>query len=183
MNAAHECFPHRSQINTATKSNNSAEKCKGRGRGESVVIFYLPWTFTTLAFCFFACFVESRLRKHQYRVHCSCVCVVVADLFSSFCVNISDLANQSSRERMLLDNDLMGSRRGSQVKTVRCFRLPVPKRWSVLVSSQRSKASVCQLAHKASGDGPVSGTVLCGPKQVQSPVEAQLQKGLQWRGQ
>lgn len=53
----------------------------------------------------------------------------------------------------------------------------------VMFFSQPSKASVCQLAHRAGGDGPVPGPVLREPKQVQSPVEAQLQKGLQRRGQ
>lgn len=48
---------------------------------------------------------------------------------------------------------------------------------------QRSQASVCQLAHSSGGDGPVHGPVLRGPEQVQSPLEAQLQKGLQRRGQ
>lgn len=51
------------------------------------------------------------------------------------------------------------------------------------VPSQPSQAPVCQLAHRAGGDGPVHRPALCGPKQVQSPLEAQLKKGLQRRGQ
>lgn len=56
--------------------------------------------------------------------------------------------------------------------------------WSVVpVSSQPSQASVFQLAHRAGGNRPVHGLVLRGPKQVQSALEAQLQEGLQRRGQ
>lgn len=56
-------------------------------------------------------------------------------------------------------------------------------RSALFLSPQRSQASVCQLAHSSGGDGPVHGPVLRGPEQVQSPLEAQLQKGLQRRGQ
>lgn len=51
------------------------------------------------------------------------------------------------------------------------------------VSHQRPQASVRQLAHWTGGDGPVFGSVLCGPKPVPSALEAQLQEGLQRRGQ
>lgn len=51
------------------------------------------------------------------------------------------------------------------------------------VCQQPPEASVCQLAHRAGGDGTVFGPVLCGPQQVQSTLEAQLQEGLQRRGQ
>lgn len=51
------------------------------------------------------------------------------------------------------------------------------------MSRQHLQASVRQLAHRAGGDGTVFGPVLCGRKQVQSALEAQLQEGLQRRGQ
>lgn len=52
-----------------------------------------------------------------------------------------------------------------------------------LLSPQPSQASICQLAHSSGGDGPVHGPALRGPEQVQSALEAQLQEGLQRRGQ
>lgn len=51
------------------------------------------------------------------------------------------------------------------------------------MSPQLLQASVRQLAHRAGGDGPVFGPALCGRKPVQSALEAQLQEGLQRRGQ
>lgn len=51
------------------------------------------------------------------------------------------------------------------------------------VLRQLPQASVRQLAHRAGGYGPVFGPVLCGRKHVQSALEAQLQEGLQRRGQ